>query len=161
MLNKKYFLPVFVFLLVFLLSACQPGELTPIVIRMTATQAPRTATPVPAATEVPTQVEEAPAEEDTSGSNGTSEESPTEVPAEAQTEEPAETVEITFKFTTPFQTIEEVESFVQKIEALDGVELAHANETTITITYDPNVTDVDTLMVQLQQAGKAVEEPEG
>jgi hypothetical protein len=157
-LYKKLYTPILILLFALLFSACQPAELTPIIIRMTATPAPRTATSVPEPTEAPTQAAAEPTE-DTSGtsSEGEAASAPTEAPAEAE----VEGVEVTFNFVTPLQTIEELEPLVLKVEAFEGVLLAHGNENTITITYDPDVTDVETLMSLLQQAGRAVEETEG
>ena len=156
-MNKKLYTPILILLFAFLFSGCQPAELTPIIIRITATPAPRTATPVPEPTDVPTQAAAEPTEDTSGSASGGEQESPTEAPAEAE----VVGVDVTFQFVTPLQTIEELEPFILKVEALDGVLTASGNENEITITYNPDVTDVETLMAGLEQAGKAVEEPEG
>lgn len=157
-MNKKFYPPIVILMLVLLLVGCQPAKLPPIITRVTATPLPRTATPVPAPTEVPTEAAPEPTQET---GDTTSETSPTESPAEAPPEPEVEGVEVVFKYLTPFQTIEEVEPFIAKVDEFEGVLLANGDEGSITISYDPNVTDVATLMTLLDQAGKTVEEPEG
>lgn len=149
MIRKRYTPILWLLIGLLLLSGCAREELTPIVIRITATPQPRTPTPVPPTpTEVPPTADSGEAA------------APTEEEAAAPTEPPpteVEGVDVDFNFVTPLSTIEELEPILLTVEEFDGVLTATGTAVSITITYDPSVTDVETLMEKMTQAGHPVE----
>ena len=151
MIQKRYTPILFLLIGFLLLSGCARAELTPIVIRITATPQPQTPTPVP-----PTPTEAPPTEAPAA-------EQPTEAPAaeeptEALAATEVEGVEVKFNFVTPLSTIEELEPVLLAVEEVEGVLTASGTAQNITVTYDPAVTDVETLMDALARTGNPVEE---
>jgi hypothetical protein len=136
---KRYAVLSLVLIGILVLAACGGGEPEP-------TAAP-TAEPA-APTEPPPTVAAAPP------SPTAGEPEPTQ---ESEQEEMAAEEDVRFEWVSPLSTIEELEPILLLVEDFDGVVAASGSERHIDITYNPDVTDVESLQAEMLQIGQPVE----
>lgn len=119
------------------------------------TTAPADPTSAPPATSPP-EATEAPAPTATSVPATATSEPPT---ATTEPEPTAVTETVTFTFVNELGTIEEADPIHATVEGREGIIGTFGSETTITITFDPEILTVDDIVALMSEIGSPVQTP--